>query len=48
MLNVTSESALPEIARYLVAHGVEVYSITPQRLSLEELFIQIIGMDGGL
>src|SRR5512135_2913696 len=37
-LAVTSESVLPEIARYLVNQGADVYAITPQRLSLEELF----------
>jgi hypothetical protein len=31
-----------------VAQGAQVYAITPQRLSLEDLFIQIVGTDGGL
>ena len=39
---------LPAIARYLVAQGAEVFALTPQHLSLEELFIQIVGTDGGL
>jgi ABC-2 type transport system ATP-binding protein len=47
-LTVTDESALPVITRYLVAQNVEVYALTPQRLSLEDLFIQIVGTDGGL
>jgi ABC-2 type transport system ATP-binding protein len=47
-LTVTDESALPAITRYLVAQDVEVYALTPQRLSLEDLFIQIVGTDGGL
>ncbi len=47
-LTITDDSALPAIARYLVAQGADVYAITPQRLSLEELFIQIVGTDGGL
>jgi len=47
-LTVTDASALPAIARYLVAQNVEVYALTPQRLSLEDLFIQIVGTDGGL
>jgi len=47
-LTVSSETALPEITRYLVAQGAEVYAITPQRLSLEDLFIQVVGTDGGL
>ena len=47
-LTVTDEASVPAIARYLVEHGVDVYSITPQRLSLEEMFIQVVGTDGGL
>jgi ABC-2 type transport system ATP-binding protein len=47
-LAVNSEAALPEITRYLVAQGADVYAITPQRLSLEDLFIQTVGKDGGL
>jgi ABC-2 type transport system ATP-binding protein len=47
-LTVADESALPAIARYLVTHRVDVYALTPQTLSLEELFIQIVGTDGGL
>jgi len=47
-LAITSEAALPAITRYLVAQGAEVYAITPQKLSLEELFIQTVGTDGGL
>ena len=47
-LTVTDDSALPAITRHLVAHNAEVYALTPQRLSLEELFIQIVGTDGGL
>jgi len=47
-LTVANDSALPAINRYLVTQGAEVYALTPQRLSLEELFIQIVGTDGGL
>ncbi|MEK6572768.1 MAG: ABC transporter ATP-binding protein [Chloroflexota bacterium] len=47
-LTVSDDAALPAITRYLVAQGAEVYAITPQRLSLEDLFIQIVGTDGGL
>ncbi len=47
-LAVTSEAMLPEITRYLVAQGVDVFAITPQRLSLEELFIQTVGTEGVL
>ena len=47
-LTVSEETALPAITRYLVAQGLDVYAITPQQLSLEDLFIQVIGTDGGL
>ncbi len=47
-LTVADETALPAIVRYLVAQNVEVYALMPQRLSLEDLFIQVVGTDGGL
>jgi ABC-2 type transport system ATP-binding protein len=47
-LNIARETALPEITRYLVTRGVDVYAFTPQRTPLEELFLQIVGTDGGL
>jgi ABC-2 type transport system ATP-binding protein len=47
-ITLPNESALPEVNRYLVQQGVEVFSFQPQKISLEELFIQVVGMDGGL
>lgn len=47
-LTVADEAALPAINRFLVAQNVEVFALTPQHLSLEDLFIQIVGTDGGL
>jgi len=47
-LSVSSGAVVPEIVRYLVARGVDVYEVTPQRLSLEERFLEIVGSDGGL
>jgi ABC-2 type transport system ATP-binding protein len=47
-LTLESESDLPAINRYLVEAGAEVYALIPQRVSLEDLFIQIVGTDGGL
>ena len=41
-------AVVPEIVRYLVASGVDVYEVTPQRLSLEERFLEIVGTDGVL
>jgi ABC-2 type transport system ATP-binding protein len=47
-MTIHNESDLPEITRYLVAQNAEVYAITPNRISLEEIFIQTVGEDGGL
>jgi ABC-2 type transport system ATP-binding protein len=47
-LNAVSEAVLPEINRYLVAKGVDIYEITPKHPTLEELFIETVGKDGGL
>ena len=47
-LNIPLEANLPEITRYLVAQGADVYAISPRRMSLEEIFIETVGKDGGL
>jgi ABC-2 type transport system ATP-binding protein len=47
-LTTRSHDALPDILRHLVAAGADVYQFTPQRLSLEDLFMQIMGEDRGL
>jgi ABC-2 type transport system ATP-binding protein len=47
-LTLDHEDALPFINRYLVDQGVDVYAIRPEHISLEDLFIQIVGTDGGL
>jgi ABC-2 type transport system ATP-binding protein len=47
-LTLKGESDLPLVNRYLVEHGVDVYALQPQKISLEDLFIQIVGTDGGL
>ena len=47
-LTMSSRALLPEVVRYLVAKGADVYEVTPQRLSLEERFLEIVGSDGGL
>ena len=45
---VASTDVLPEVMRYLTSHGVDVYEVVPQRQSLEESFLQIVGDEGGL
>ena len=47
-LTIRNEEDLPEINNYLVAQGARVYAITPERISLEEIFIETVGKDGGL
>ena len=47
-MTLFSESLMPELTRYLVAQGADVYSINPRRASLEEIFIETVGKDGGL
>jgi ABC-2 type transport system ATP-binding protein len=47
-LNMSSESDIPEVTRYLVGQGVDIYALRPGKISLEDLFIQIVGVDGGL
>lgn len=41
------EQALPGILAAMVATGAEVYSFAPQRESLEDLFLRIVGRRGG-
>jgi ABC-2 type transport system ATP-binding protein len=47
-LTVPADSVLPEVTRYLVAQGADVFAITPKRMSLDELFVETVGKDGGL
>jgi ABC-2 type transport system ATP-binding protein len=47
-LTLNSEADLPSINRYLVEQGADVYALRPQHVSLEDLFIEIVGTDGGL
>ncbi len=47
-LTVADDAVLPAITRHLVERGAQVYAVAPEHLSLEDLFIQIVGTDGGL
>jgi ABC-2 type transport system ATP-binding protein len=47
-LTLEEEADLPEVNRYLVSQGVDVFALRPQHISLEDLFMQIVGTDGGL
>ena len=44
-MTIRSELDLPEINRYLVARDVQVYALTPNRVSLEEIFIETLGKE---
>jgi ABC-2 type transport system ATP-binding protein len=44
-LSVSSEADLPAISRYLVREGADVYELKLQTLSLEDLFIQVVGTE---
>ncbi|MFO7624280.1 MAG: ABC transporter ATP-binding protein [Anaerolineales bacterium] len=45
---LSAESDLPEANRYLVENQVAVFSFQPEQISLEDLFMQIIGNEGVL
>jgi ABC-2 type transport system ATP-binding protein len=47
-LSVQSVDVLPDILRRLVSSGADVYSFATERVSLEELFVKIMGEDRGL
>lgn len=42
-MNLTDDSRLPELVNWLVEEGQALYELSPQRLSLEERFLQIVG-----
>ena len=43
-----STEVLPDILRHLVAAGADVFEFAPEKLSLEDLFLKIMGEDRGL
>jgi len=47
-MTISEETDLPEINRYLVNRNISVYALTPNRISLEEIFIETLGKDSGL
>ncbi len=46
-LVVDDEEMLPQIAAWVMGQGARLYALTPQHLSLEDLFLQVIGTDAG-
>ena len=47
-MSLSSDTMIPDITRYLVTQGADIHAITPKRTSLEEIFIETVGEDGGL
>jgi len=47
-LSVDSDDTLPAIARAVIEQGRSLYALTPQHVSLEDLFLQIVGTEGSL
>ncbi len=47
-LTVRSAEILPDLLRHLVASSADIYSFTPQKTSLEDMFVRIMGEDRGL
>jgi len=45
---VANTDVLPDVMRYLTSRGADVFEVIPQRQSLEESFLQIVGDEGGL
>jgi hypothetical protein len=45
-MTLEDEDLLPAINRTLVEAGAEVYAFTPQSVSLEELFLRVVGEEG--
>jgi len=45
-LTLDDETALPRINKYLVDGDADVYLFNPKRLSLEELFLKVMGEEG--
>jgi ABC-2 type transport system ATP-binding protein len=48
VFSVRTREEIPGIVRALVAQGVELFDLSPERIPLEELFVKIMGEDGGL
>ncbi len=45
---LASEEMLPDVVRHLVGAGADVFQVRPERRSLEDVFVQLVGEDRGL
>ena len=48
MVELDTDSDVPELVRLLVEAGADILSLTPERTTLEQLFLRILGSEGGL
>jgi ABC-2 type transport system ATP-binding protein len=46
-MHLTSESLVPQVAQMVQAQGASLFELRPERQSLEEIFVNIIGSDAG-
>jgi ABC-2 type transport system ATP-binding protein len=44
-MSINSEADLPTINRYLIENAVDIYAFSPQKVSLEDLFLQVVEND---
>jgi ABC-2 type transport system ATP-binding protein len=44
-LTLTDEQLLPLIAERTLASGARLYALTPRRMSLEQLFLEVVGSE---
>jgi ABC-2 type transport system ATP-binding protein len=44
-LMLTDEELLPAIAERVLASGAKLYALTPQRITLEQLFLEVVGTE---
>jgi len=47
-LTISGDEVLPAIAAWVVEQGGRLYALTPQRLSLEEMFMRVVGDEAGI
>ena len=47
-LRVANDACVPQVVRLLVENGASIYSVVPQRVTLEDLFLEMMGPDPGL
>lgn len=43
LLDLPDEAVLPQVAEQILAHGARLYALTPQRMSLEDIFLDVVG-----